>query len=85
MRITGQQLREARKLAGITQEEMGRRMGVTGKTISNLEKRTAIPQHYYFAAITVVRAEHSSMDVLERAELDLSFSKLGEQSKNEGK
>ena len=40
----GKRLREAREKAGITQEELGKRIGVTGSAITNYEKETSHPK-----------------------------------------
>lgn len=40
----GKRLKEAREKAGITQEELGRMIGVTGSSITNYEKETSHPK-----------------------------------------
>ena len=40
----GKRLKEARELAGLTQEELGRRVGVTGSSITNYEKEVSHPK-----------------------------------------
>lgn len=40
----GKRLKEARERLGLTQEELGRRVGVTGSAITNYEKETSHPK-----------------------------------------
>lgn len=40
----GKRLREARERAGLTQEELGKLVGVTGSAITNYEKETSHPK-----------------------------------------
>lgn len=40
----GKRLKEAREKAGITQEELGKKIGVTGSAITNYEKETSHPK-----------------------------------------
>lgn len=40
----GKRLREAREMAGLTQEELGKLVGVTGSAITNYEKETSHPK-----------------------------------------
>lgn len=40
----GRRLKEARERLGLTQEELGRRVGVTGSAITNYEKETSHPK-----------------------------------------
>ena len=39
----GRRLKEAREKAGLTQEELGKMIGVTGSSITNYEKETSHP------------------------------------------
>lgn len=40
----GKRLKEARERAGLTQEELGKMVGVTGSSITNYEKETSHPK-----------------------------------------
>lgn len=40
----GRRLKEAREKAGLTQEELGKMIGVTGSSITNYEKETSHPK-----------------------------------------
>lgn len=40
----GRRIKEAREMAGLTQEELGRLVGVTGSAITNYEKETSHPK-----------------------------------------
>lgn len=40
----GKRLKEARESLGLTQEELGKRVGVTGSAITNYEKETSHPK-----------------------------------------
>lgn len=40
----GKRIKEARERAGLTQEELGKRIGVTGSAITNYEKETSHPK-----------------------------------------
>ena len=40
----GKRLKEAREKSGLTQEELARKIGVTGSAITNYEKETSHPK-----------------------------------------
>jgi DNA-binding XRE family transcriptional regulator len=42
--VSGERLKEARKNAGLTQAELGKKLGVTGATVSNWEKGNTEPK-----------------------------------------
>lgn len=50
MKYTGQKLRVLRKGMGITQEDLGSILGLTGKSISNIELKSDIPAFYLMAS-----------------------------------
>lgn len=71
----GKRLKEAREKAGLTQEELGKRVGVTGSSITNYEKETSHPKepvmyalmdvlqvepNYLFQDCVNIRSNHSS-------------------------
>lgn len=47
----GKRLRQARERAGLTQEELGKRIGVTGSAITNYEKETSHPRETVLYAL----------------------------------
>ncbi len=54
----GKRLKEAREKAGLTQEELGRMVGVTGSSITNYEKETSHPKEpVMYALIDALRVE----------------------------
>lgn len=54
----GKRLREARERAGLTQEELGRRIGISGSSITNYEKETSHPREtVLYALMDALRVE----------------------------
>lgn len=54
----GKRLKEARENAGLTQEELGRMIGVTGSAITNYEKETSHPKEpVMYALINALKVE----------------------------
>ena len=54
----GKRLKEAREKAGLTQEELGRMIGVTGSSITNYEKETSHPKEpVMYALIDALKVE----------------------------
>lgn len=47
----GKRLKEAREKAGFTQEELGKKVGVTGSAITNYEKETSHPKESVMYAL----------------------------------
>ena len=47
----GKRIKEARERAGLTQEELGKRVGVTGSAITNYEKETSHPKESVMYAL----------------------------------
>lgn len=78
-----------RRIAGWTAEDLGRKIGVTKQTISNLETgRTSLSKTQYIALRTVLDYEAKSNQNLERAlglVLDNKNATVVEQEANEDK
>lgn len=54
----GKRLKEAREATGLTQEELGRRVGVTGSAITNYEKEVSHPKEsVMYALFDVLQVE----------------------------
>ncbi len=54
----GKRLKEAREKAGLTQEELGKMIGVTGSSITNYEKETSHPKEpVIYALIDALEVE----------------------------
>ncbi len=54
----GKRLKEARELAGLTQEELGQLVGVTGSAITNYERETSHPKEkILYALINALKIE----------------------------
>lgn len=54
----GRRLKEAREMAGLTQEELGRMIGITGSAITNYEKETSHPKEpIMYALIDALKVE----------------------------
>ena len=47
----GHRIKEAREKAGLTQEELGKRVGITGSAITNYEKGTSHPKESVLYAL----------------------------------
>lgn len=45
MTTTGQQIRDARERAGLTQEQLAQRVGVTLRTVGNWERGASVPRN----------------------------------------
>jgi len=78
----GKRLKEARERAGLTQEELGRKIGVTGSSITNYEKETSHPKEpIMYKLIDVLDIEPNflfqdcvKLDLSDEAEPASSFS-----------
>lgn len=54
----GKRIKEAREKAGLTQEELGKLIGVTGSAITNYEKETSHPKEpIMYALIDALKVE----------------------------
>ena len=54
----GKRLKEAREHAGLTQEELAKKIGITGSAITNYEKETSHPKEpVLYALINVLKIE----------------------------
>lgn len=55
--MTGEQIRAARERAGLTQEELGRRLGVSMRTVGNWERGQTVPRNR-MAALEAALRDH---------------------------
>lgn len=88
MTTTGQQIRDARERAGLTQEQLAQRVGVTLRTVGNWERGASVPRNR-LARIREVLPDldrsddrgvdlRSASDVEVLAEIARRFARTGE-------
>lgn len=53
--MTGEQIRAARERAGLTQEQLGQRVGVTLRTVGNWERGATVPRNRMAALESALR------------------------------
>lgn len=56
--ITGDEIRRGRELLGLTQSELGKRIGVSHRTIGNWERDETSPQRYEARLRELFRGQH---------------------------
>ena len=77
----GKRLKEAREMRGLTQEELGRMVGVTGSAITNYEKEVSHPKEsVMYALFTALDVEPNFLfqDCVDTIKKDLVNLRVGE-------
>lgn len=89
MTVSGDNIREARERAGLTQEQLAQRLGVTMRTVGNWERGATVPKSRQ-AAIRAFLAPsedqpglHSASDAELLAEIARRFARAGKEQRHD--